>query len=76
MITVFYVVDEVVPHATDGHRLHLCGPKLVLADNEVIMMEAVGAYLGLQQDNALFAYFFPAWRTLLRITRVRRMANL
>ena len=46
-------------------------------------MEVVGAYLGLEQDSALFAYFrqhdahfFPALCTLHRTTFLRQAANL
>jgi hypothetical protein len=83
IITVFCVVDEAIPHVTDGQRLRQRGPQPVLADSEVITMEVVGEYLGLEQDSALFAYFrrhyphfFPALRTLHRTTFVRQAANL
>lgn len=83
IIAVFCVVDEAVPHAMDGQRLRQRGPQPILADSEVITMEVVGEYLGLEQDSALFAYFrqhyahfFPALRTLHRTTFVRQAANL
>lgn len=83
IITVFCVVDEAVPRVLAGHHLRQRGPAPVLADSEVITMEVVGAYLGLEQDSALFAYFqrhythfFPALRTLHRTTFVRQAANL
>lgn len=83
IIAVFCVVDEAVPCVTDGQRLRQRGPQPVLADSEVITMEVVGEYLGLEQDSALFTYFrrhyahfFPALRTLHRTTFVRQAANL
>ena len=83
IIAVFCVIDEAVPAATGGHRLRQRGPQPVLADSEVLTMEVVGEYLGLEQDSALFAYFrrhyahfFPALRTLHRTTFVRQAANL
>ena len=83
IIAVFCVVDEAIPRAMDGQRLRQRGPQPVLADSEVITMEVVGEYLGLEQDSALFAYFrrhyphfFPALRTLHRTTFVRQAANL
>ena len=83
IIAVFCVVDEAIPRALDGQRLRQRGPQPVLADSEVITMEVVGEYLGLEQDSALFAYFrrhyahfFPALRTLHRTTFVRQAANL
>jgi hypothetical protein len=50
----------------------------VLYDSEVLTMEVVGAYLGLSQNSALFAYFrrhyphfFPRLRQVHRSTVVR-----
>lgn len=83
IIAVFCVVDEAIPHALSGQRLRERGPQPLLADSEVITMEVVGEYLGLEQDSALFAYFrrhyahfFPALRRLHRTTFVRQAANL
>lgn len=83
IIAVFCVVDEAVPQVTGGHRLRQRGPAPTLADSEVLTMEVVGAYLGLEQDSSLFAYFqrhyahfFPALRRLHRTTFVRQAANL
>jgi len=83
IIAVFCVVDEAIPHVTDGQRLRQRGPQPILADSEVITMEVVGAYLGLEQDSALFAsfrhhyaHFFPALHRLHRTTFVRQAANL
>jgi hypothetical protein len=83
IITVFCLVDEAIPAVLNGQRLRQRGPKPVLADSEVVTMEVVGEYLGLEQDSNLFAYFcrhyvhfFPALRTLHRTTFVRQAANL
>ncbi len=83
MIAVFCVIDEAVPRATRGQRLRQRGPQLQLTDSEVLTMEVVGEFLGLEQDSALFAsfrqhyaHFFPALRTLHRTTFVRQAANL
>jgi hypothetical protein len=68
---------------TGGRRLRQRVPQPVWADSEVVTMEVVGEYLGLEQDSALFSYFrrhyahfFPALRTLHRTTFVRQAANL
>jgi hypothetical protein len=66
-----------------------CAPRVpgrhwrTLADSEVLTMEVVGEYLGLEQDTAIFAYFrrhyphfFPALVHLHRTTFVRQAANL
>ncbi len=83
IIAVFCLVDEAVPAATGGRRLRQRGPQPVLADSEVLTMEVVGEYLGLEQDSALFAYFrrhyvhfFPALHHLHRTSFVRQAANL
>lgn len=83
IIAVFCWIDEALPLVTHGQRLRQRRPQPVLADSEVLTMEVVGAYLGLSQDSALFAYFqrhyahfFPALRTLHRTTFVRQAANL
>lgn len=83
IITVFCVVDEMTPVALNEQRLRQRGPTPRLTDSEVITMEVVGEYLGLEQDSALFAYFrrhythfFPALRTLHRTTFIRQAANL
>lgn len=83
IITVFCVVDEAIPEILDGHRLRQRGPAPTLYDSEVVTMEIVGEYLGLEQEQALFAYFrrhyahfFPAVRHIHRTTFVRQAANL
>lgn len=83
IIVVFCVVDEAIPAVLGERRLRQRGPQPTLADSEVVTMEVVGEYLGLEQDRALFAYFrqhyahfFPALRTLHRTTFARQAANL
>src|SRR5258707_413631 len=81
MIAISCLVDEAVPRATNGQRQR--GPRPRLADSEVVTMEVVGEYLGLEQDSGLFAFFrrhyahyFPALRALHRTRFVRQAANL
>jgi hypothetical protein len=59
------------------------GPAPVLADVEVLTMEVVGEFLGLDQDVAIYRYFrrahpdwFPALTRLHRTTFARQAANL
>jgi hypothetical protein len=83
IIAVFCRIDEAVPRVLNGQHLRQRGPCPRLTDSEVLTMEVVGEYLGLEQDSALFTYFrrhyahfFPALRTLHRTTFVRQAANL
>lgn len=83
LITWFCLIDEGLQVALDGKRLHASGSQPTLADSEVLTMEVVGEYLGLEHDTAIFAYvrrhyphFFPALVHLHRTTFVRQAANL
>lgn len=76
-------IDEGIGELVGEHRLRKRGPHPVLSDSEVLTMEVVGEFLGLDQDSALFAYFqrhwshfFPRLRGLHRTTFVRQAANL
>jgi len=64
-------------------RLRRRGPAPALADSEVLTMEVVGEFLGLDQDTAIVAYFrrehpdwFPALSRVHRTTFARQAANL
>jgi hypothetical protein len=83
IVTVFCLVDDALMTTLDGKPLRQRGPQPLLADTEVLTMEAVGEYLGLDQDTAIFSYFrrhyshfFPAVRRLHRTTFARQAANL
>lgn len=83
IIAVFCLVDEALPTVIGAQRLRQRGPNPLLQDSEVLTMEVVGAYLGFEQDSALFTYFhrhwshfFPALRSRHRTTFVRQAANL
>lgn len=83
MITWFCLIDEGLQAVLAGKRLRRSGPQSALADSEVLTMEVVGEYLGLEQDSAIFAYFrrhyshfFPALARVHRTTFVRQAANL
>jgi hypothetical protein len=82
IIAVFCLVDDALPQAVPG-RLRQRGPRPVLADAEVLTIEVVGEYLGLDRDAELFAHFrrhyphlFPALSRVHRTTFVRQAANL
>src|SRR5262249_26011509 len=83
IIAWFCLIDDLLPKLTQGKRLRQRGPAPKLAVSLVLTMEVIGAYLGLNQDKALFAYFhrqwtafFPALAHLHRTTFMRQAANL
>ena len=67
----------------DWCRIRQRGPAPTLADSEVLTMEVVGEFLGLDRDTALVAYFrrehpdwFPALQRVHRTTVGRQAANV
>jgi hypothetical protein len=80
---VFCLADDFVRDLRRAGRLRRRGPAPVLADSEVLAIEAAGEFLGLDTDQALHAYFrrhfghlFPGLRTVHRTTLARQAANL
>ena len=83
IVTTFCLVDDALNLFTQQHPLRQRGPAPPLADSEVLTLELVGEFLGLNQDAAIFNYFrrhfghfFPALLTLHRTSFVRQAANL
>jgi hypothetical protein len=83
IVTAFCAIDDALRACLAGKPLRRRGPQPVLADSEVLTMELVGEYLGLDQDAKIFSYFrrhyahfFPPLRHLHRTTFVRQAANL
>ena len=83
IVTVFGLIDDALPHLTSEPRLRQRGPQPVLHDSEVLTMEVVGEFLGLDQDIAIYRYFrrahpgwFPALLDIHRTTFTRQAANL
>ena len=80
IITVFCLIDD---QLEDLGRLRERGPAPTLCDSEVLTIELVGEFLGLDEDTELFAYFrrhyahfFPNLRQVHRTTFTRQAANL
>lgn len=80
IIAVFCLIDDRI---ADLGRLRARGPAPTLCDSEVLTMEVVGEFLGLDEEKALFAYFrrhyahfFPNLRSVHRTTFTRQAANL
>jgi hypothetical protein len=83
IVTVFCLVDDALTAELAGRRLRQRGPHPTLRDSEVLTMEAVGEFLGLDQEKAVFSYFrrhyghfFPALGRVHRTTFTRQAANL
>src|SRR3954452_11970653 len=80
LITVYCLIDEWL---ATRPRLRQRGFAPALSDSEVLTMEVVGEYLGIDTDTGLYRYFrqhygawFPALRRVDRSTFARQAANL
>ena len=80
IVAVFCLIDD---RLRDFGRLRARGPAPTLADSEVLTIEVVGEFLGLDEDTELFAYFrrhyahyFPDLLRVHRTTFSRQAANL
>src|SRR5205823_4325088 len=83
IVEVFCRIDDGLKELPSERPVRSRGPAPVLADSEVLTMEAVGEYLGLDRDTATFAFFrrhyaafFPALRGVHRTTFTRQAASL
>jgi hypothetical protein len=79
IVAVFCLIDNRV----EDRRLRARGPLPKLSDAEVLTIEVVGEFLGMDTDEAIFRYFrehygewFPALRKVHRTTFARQSANL
>lgn len=80
IIAVFCEVDD---WFMEQEKLRERGPQPTLSDSEVLTMEIVGEFLGIDAQKALYAYFkrhyqewFPTLREVHRTTFTRQAANL
>ena len=79
LVSVFCLVDDWLKDQSLRQR----GPAPTLRDSEVLTIEIVGEFLGIDTDKGLFVHFrryysdwFPALRQVSRTTFVRQAANL
>lgn len=61
IITVYCWVDEALAVLTKGQRLRQRGFAPGLSDVEVITLEVVGEFLGIDTDSRLWRYFHGHW---------------
>ena len=80
IVAVFCLMDD---HIEDLGRFRARGPAPTLCDSEVLTIEVVGEFLGIDEDKELFRYFrrhyahfFPNLRCVHRTTFSRQAANL
>ena len=80
---VFCITDDFIQAFGRAHKLRQRGPMPKLADSEVLTIELVGEFLGVDTDQNLHAYFrrhfahlFPGLRWVHRTTFARQAANL
>jgi hypothetical protein len=78
-VTVFCLIDDWLA----GQRLRQRGPQPTLADSEVLTIECVGEFLGIDTDVGLYQHFrrhwtdwFPGLARVHRTTFIRQAANL
>jgi hypothetical protein len=79
IVSVFCLVDD----RLGGRRIRQRGPAPKLSDSEVITMEVVGEFLGMDTDKGIYTYFrrhYPEWFPRIsevhRTTFARQAANL
>ena len=79
MVTVFCLIDDWLKDQSLRRR----GPTPALRDSEVLTIEVVGEFLGIDTDKGLYLHFrryysdwFPALQRITRTTFVRQAANL
>lgn len=81
IITVFCLVDDWLRDFPPWLHLRSRGFEPALSDSEVIAMELIGVFLGIDTDKGIWAYFRRHWlpffpRLASRSTFVRQAANL
>ena len=81
IISVFCLIDDRLKK--EERRLRRCGPAPMLSDSEVLTIEVVGEFLGIDTDKGIYRYFrrhygewFPALKEVHRTTFARQAANL
>lgn len=81
IITVFCNVDDLWQEITQGQKIRRRGFAPSLSDREIITMEIVGEFKGINTDKGIGNYFKGHWLNLFpriksRSTFVRQAANL
>lgn len=64
IIWMFCRVDDNILRVLNGQKLRSKGFPPALSDSEVIVMEIVGEFLGIDTDKGIWQYFSEHWKTL------------
>jgi hypothetical protein len=80
IVSVFCLIDDRIKKE---RRIRRCGPTPKLSDAEVLTIEVVGEFLGIDTDKGIYCYFrrhygewFAALKGVHRTTFCRQAANL
>jgi len=81
IIAVFCKIDELLKEITVSQKVRAKGFEPALSDSEVMTMEIVAEYRGIETDIGIWQYFRDHWkgwfpRLKSRTTFVRQAANL
>ena len=81
IITVFCYTDDYLKDISNGQKIRSRGFEPSLTDSEVITMEIVGEFFGIDTDKGILEYFKRHWLHLFpgiksRTTFLRQAANL
>ncbi len=64
IITVYCLVDDLLNQDPNGNKLRKRGFEPALSDSEMITMEVVAEFQGIDTDKGSWEYFCNHWRTL------------
>ena len=81
IISVFCILDKELEKMLQGKKLRRRGKLPQLTDSEVMTMEIVGEFLGIDCDKSIWEYFRSHWKHFFpkipdRSNFVRQAANL
>lgn len=83
IVAVYCLIDDLMEESLGDQRLRERGPDPTLDDREILTMELVGEFLGLDTDTGIFGFFrrhygewFPNLPRAHRTTFTRQAANL
>jgi len=57
IVTTYCLIDDLLEDLLDGRRLRSRGPKPLLDDREVLTIEVVGEFLGMDTEKGIFSFF-------------------